>query len=390
MAAPRATTATAAMTRAGSTAATTPMVQIQTTRTVTTAEPGVVSEALRQAGLAPSFPWTWLLLAAGAYYLYRNRSSIQLPSIQLPQAGTPTSFQNAAQQAARAAIPSPPPATPVYLGTPTNLRVLGATAHSVIVATDPVVGALYYEWHDLANGELLARSPTPVAVIQGLQENTTYDVYVVAVGAQGARSQPSQPLLIRTTQGRPEGIVTEVNVPSVSVTLNVNLPQFIGPVNVPVAPAPQGAQPNAQPPQGVSPIPVQAEGKYSRPTSQVVNTPVGPAYALAPTAYSLSLPTHYTADQVAQLSNGAVHAPAVMPIPLGPELDPSSSRFNPQAIVETAVEQQNPVPPGYPFASFAQAQEAVNWWVRTHPNQPLPPDLNTVAQAWFAAGMPSG
>lgn len=367
----------------------TPYGTVTTTRVIRTAEPSVVQSALMQAGLyrppvprsGGGIPWLWILAGLGGYWYLRSRGAVTAP----PVGGTgsvPVTSSTVAP-------------VPTALGTPVNLRMLGATAHSVIVATDPILGATGYKWYNVADNNLLAQSSTEVAVIQGLQQNTDYDVYLVATGPFGTQSQPSSPLLIKTTTGAPEGIAVSVNVPAVTVNLNVpvnaNLTlQYIGPVNVPVTPTSSSSTPNTSAPSGVSVVPVSTSTQYAKPTSQIVDTPVGPAQALTPTAYSLGLPTHYSAAQVSQLSNGTVNKPAVMPIPLSPTLDPSSSSFNPQAIVETANEQSNPVPAGYPFASFAQSQEAINWWVRTHPSTPLPPDLQTVAQAWFAAGQPSG
>jgi len=357
-------------------------------RTIRTAEPSTLVTALSQAGLyhppAKSGNSNLLLLAAavGAYLWWKNKGAI----VASPVVGSGSSSGSVT------VVPTTPMAAPSALGTPDNLRVLGATASSVIVAVSPVLGARYYEWHDLANNEVLARSSTEVAVIDGLQENTDYDVYVVVIGSFGAQSQPSSPLLIKTTTGAPTGVAVSVNVPAVTVNLNVPVNanitlQYIGPVNIPVTPT--SGTPNFSAPAGVSTIPVSTSTQYAKPTSQIVDTPSGPAQALSPSSYALGLQTNYSAAQVFKLSNGTTNLPAVMPIPLSPTLDPSSSAFNPQAIVETANEQSNQVPSGYPFASYAQSQTAVNWWVRTHPQQPLPPDLPTVAQGWFAAGSPS-
>lgn len=93
------------------------------------------------------------------------------------------------------------------VGTPENLRMLGATAHSVIVTCDQVDNARWYEWHEYPSGLLLARSPSNVAVIQGLQENTTYDVFCVVVDINGNKGNPSQTLLVKTGLGAPVVIV---------------------------------------------------------------------------------------------------------------------------------------------------------------------------------------
>jgi len=361
-------------------------------RTIRSAEPAAVITAATQAGLyhppaKSNNNLLWLLAAAGAYFLYtRGGGGVLTLAQPVGRSGGGGSVGG------NVGVVPNPPSYPTELGTPSDLRVLGETAHSVIVATSPVLGATYYQWHDLTNNEVLARSNTEVAVIQGLQENTDYDVYVVAVGSFGAHSQPSAPLLIKTTTGAPIGLAVSVNVPPVTVNLNVPVNanitlQYIGPVNVPVTPT--SGSSNTSAPTDISTVPVSTSTQYAKPTSQIIDTPVGPAQALSPTAYALGLPTNYSAAQVFQLSNGTTNLPAVMPIAMSPTLDPSSSSFNPQAIVEAANEQRNAVPAGYPFASYAQSQTAVNWWVRNHSSAPLPPDLPTVAAAWFAAGQPS-
>ena len=94
---------------------------------------------------------------------------------------------------------SPALATP---GTPIELQQVGGTATSVTVECAMEATATLYSWYSYGSSNLLATSPTNVAVIDGLQTNTGYYVYVVASNASGS-SAPSQPLLVTTGAGSP-------------------------------------------------------------------------------------------------------------------------------------------------------------------------------------------
>lgn len=113
---------------------------------------------------------------------------------------------------------SPPLGIP---GAPEELQQIGGTAHSVIVECSPVQGAVQYNWYEYGTNLLLASSPTNIAVIQGLQSNTTYEVYCEAVNIAGEVSPPSPNLLIMTGAGSPEifyNVYTTVATPTTPST----------------------------------------------------------------------------------------------------------------------------------------------------------------------------
>jgi hypothetical protein len=134
-------------------------------------------------------------ILAGLAYLF----TLRRPVTTAP-AATGTAPTSAASIAATTGVTSPPPSPP---GAPAELYELGATAHSVLVACSPVTGAVAYEWREYGTDLILARSPTNVALIEGLQANTMYQVYCVAIGYDGQPGPPSAPLLVSTTQSGP-------------------------------------------------------------------------------------------------------------------------------------------------------------------------------------------
>lgn len=156
----------------------------------------------------PAIPPNLVNLGVGAAVAYGIYKYVLSRRQQTNTRGT------ASQQTGTGGVAVPqqvvPPAS-TQLGTPTNLQQLGGTAHSVIVECDPVLGAIRYDWYEATTGLRVASSPTNVAVIEGLQSNTYYMFYVVAVGYGGAQSPPSQPLLVKTGLGAPVVSVTEVN-----------------------------------------------------------------------------------------------------------------------------------------------------------------------------------
>jgi len=87
-------------------------------------------------------------------------------------------------------------------GAPVELQQVGGTATSVTVECAMESTATLYSWYSYGTNNLLATSPTNVAVIDGLQTNTGYYVYVIASNAAGD-SPPSQPLLVTTGAGSP-------------------------------------------------------------------------------------------------------------------------------------------------------------------------------------------
>jgi len=145
-----------------------------------------------------------VLAALGVYYFFLRPQ--QAPQVQPSSQGVPTPTSST--------LP-PPPGPP---GTPDLVQALGETAHSVVVETNPVEGALYYEWYEYPTDILLARSPTNIAVIEGLQSNTDYQVFPVAVGYDGQMSAPGPVGLIRTEPGSPIVNITEQVTPATTTT----------------------------------------------------------------------------------------------------------------------------------------------------------------------------
>jgi hypothetical protein len=285
-------------------------------------------------------------------------------------------------------IYAPPPA-PYSVGAPTYLSVLSATAHSALITANPVLGAVRYDLHDQSGLTLARATPAPGAApvwtVQGLQSGTNYTVYAVAIDSANRPGPPSVSLTFQTA--------TTTQVVPVEQVTNVNVTVNVAAAGLPVTPAPAGTPVTGSLPSGIAPIIVPASTKYARPTNQVVSTPVGPAYVLRPTAYALRLPTYYSASQVSALSGGSVNAPAVMPIPMSPQLDPTSSQFNPEAVVETATQQQRVSVPAQVAAlgvtSQAQLQAIINWYIRNNPDNPRLPTASDYVQAWLNAGSPA-
>jgi hypothetical protein len=192
-----------------------------------------------------------------------------------PRAEAPASAAGAAPTAGGTAVS----AAPVYLGTPSLLQVLGTTAHSAIVRSNPVDGAVSYSLHDYETGLTLARATpaagaSPVFNVQGLQSGTDYDFFVVAIGPQGQRSAPSQPVLART---QPEGTVVVEQVPVAAVSqapATSVAPTYPG---LPTVPSPSGGYTGAPP---IRPVQTQpstaATGVFSIVSVQPVNQPVQP------------------------------------------------------------------------------------------------------------------
>lgn len=162
----------------------------------------------------------WLLLgglAAVGYLLLRPS-----PTPPAPAPSTP-------------APPAPSPASPPLgvPGAPVELQQVGGTATSVTVECAPVVGAVQYNWYQYGTNLLLATSPTNVAIIDGLQANTAYEVYCVAINAAGQAGPPSQPLLVTTGAGSPVVYYNQFNYagtqpppspPQAAVTVTVLTP----------------------------------------------------------------------------------------------------------------------------------------------------------------------
>ncbi len=90
----------------------------------------------------------------------------------------------------------PPIAAP---GTPVSLTQTGATTDSVTLTWSPVAGAVAYGVYDYSTQVQLANTSTNTAVISGLQANTHYEVFVVAIGATGLTSAASQSTLVTTS-----------------------------------------------------------------------------------------------------------------------------------------------------------------------------------------------
>lgn len=153
--------------------------------------PAAVSTTSTYKGPNPSEHGSPLLLyaalAAGAYLLLGGSGA------------TSSATTSAVTSASGSSTGSPALATP---GVPIELQQVGGTATSVTVECAMEATATLYSWYSYGSSNLLATSPTNVAVIDGLQTNTGYYVYVVASNASGS-SAPSQPLLVTTGAGSP-------------------------------------------------------------------------------------------------------------------------------------------------------------------------------------------
>jgi len=149
---------------------------------------------------------TLAIAAAAAYFLLFRGTAGAAPSAAVPASSTPT---------AGASSGSPPLGAP---GAPVELQEIASTATSVTVECAPVDGAVQYNWYTYGTNLLLATSPTYVAVISGLQANTSYEVYCAAVNAVGQVGPPSEPLLITTQPAQPT-VTTVVTQPSPTVVV---------------------------------------------------------------------------------------------------------------------------------------------------------------------------
>lgn len=155
----------------------------------------------------------WVLIGVLGMVTYAVLTH-HVPSLAPTTGATPTN-PNAVEP-----VPGLTPSGLAPPGTPTELRELGATAHSVIVDCSPVVGATGYRWYLAGTRLPLAFSPTNTAVIEGLQANTAYDVVCAAVAPDGTEGGVSGPLLIRTTTARPQ-IYVPPNAPNVNVIIRL-------------------------------------------------------------------------------------------------------------------------------------------------------------------------
>jgi len=196
-------------------------------------------------------------ILAGLAYLF----TLRRPVTTAP-AATGTAPTSAASIAATTGVTSPPPSPP---GAPAELYELGATAHSVLVACSPVTGAVAYEWREYGTDLILARSPTNVALIEGLQANTMYQVYCVAIGYDGQPGPPSAPLLVSTT---PSGPVVYVGQPQ---QVQVVLQMLTTP----------GAAPNA--------------GQTAQASATTAPTPLGPVTVTVPATTPVGVPVTVSA-----------------------------------------------------------------------------------------------
>ena len=93
--------------------------------------------------------------------------------------------------------------------------------------------------------------------------------------------------------------------------------------------------------------------------------------ALAQHAQQLQAEASSIQAAVTHLGGGAYQTPfgqAIMPTNLG-------ANASPQAAIETAINQQQPVPAGYPYKTYADAQTAINQFTAANPGKALPGNL---------------
>lgn len=156
--------------------------------------PAAVSTTTKYSAPNPSSshgPSLLLLGAAGvgAFLLMRRGSA----TTSAASSGTVTTTAGGSSYSPALGVP----------GAPVELQQVGGTATSVTVECAEVTGATQYNWYQYGTNLLLGTSPSNVAVIQGLQTNTGYEVYCTAVNVDGQQSPPSQPLLVTTGAGSP-------------------------------------------------------------------------------------------------------------------------------------------------------------------------------------------
>lgn len=138
----------------------------------------------------------WLLVGGlvGAGYLLVKRppgpaTVPGLPVGQAPEQQVPAPSGGSA--------PSVPPSAPP--GAPVSLRQSGGTPYSVQLTWDIVQGAVAYDVYSYSPQLRLAEVYTNTATITNLQPNTNYQMFVVAIGADGQQSPPSAVITVSTS-----------------------------------------------------------------------------------------------------------------------------------------------------------------------------------------------
>ncbi len=389
------------------------------------ARPGTPVSITQVAADAHSVTMTWApVQGAVAYQVWQYA-----PMVQLAQTSTNTAVIGSLQAnthyevfvvAIGATGLQGPPSAPLLITTqtttppatvpsiPTALTVTDSTPTSITFSWAETAGATYYQIINDTTGQVSAPIQGTSATISGLSPGQTYTFALQACNNVGC-SNPSSLTVATTTVGvaaPPPSVPTTAAAPPSAVTPTpaVPLPPVAPPVLIPMPPqAPQfigstatGAT-SANLTIGWAPVAgatyyqvVHSTGQLLAQTSQTIAVLQGLAPGATISLYvracnssgcsnpsavgtfstaSLAAPTHVVSAQTG--------LPAVVPVGV----------TNPAEIAATSVQQQQPVPAGYPFASFAQAQEAVNWWSTTHPGQAVP-NLTTLAPLWQAAGSP--
>lgn len=260
--------------------------------------PAEVSTTSKYHGPNPSEKGTdWLLwgaLAAGGFLLFGGSTS------------SATATTSGAATVSGSSTGSPALATP---GAPIELQQVGGTATSVTVECAMEATATLYSWYSYGSSNLLATSPTNVAVIDGLQTNTGYYVYVVASNASGS-SAPSQPLLVTTGAGSPIFIYNENAPPTSTGSATTSAPTLAVSVATSASTATVGASVTATATLSGGPSntsPTVLGGQTAGPVSWAVTiagptgtaTGSGAGYSVATDTFTLDASGSYTVTAVA-------------------------------------------------------------------------------------------
>lgn len=261
--------------------------------------PASVSTTSTYKGPNPSEHGSNLLLygalAAGAYFLLGGSGAAS------------SATTSAVASASGSSTGSPALATP---GVPIELQQVGGTATSVTVECAMEATATLYSWYSYGSSNLLATSPTNVAVIDGLQTNTGYYVYVVASNASGS-SAPSQPLLVTTGAGSPVIIynqggatssATTSGAPALAVSVAVSATSVTVGASVNATATLSGGPTNTSPTVigGQSAGPVAWTFEMAGPTGTTSGS--GSGYSVATDAFTLDATGNYTITAVAAYS----------------------------------------------------------------------------------------
>lgn len=140
---------------------------------------------------------TYAILGAAAAVLYLLRSTAPSTAVTTTVSGV-TSVTTPS---------SPAISTP---GAPVSLTQTGSTTNSVTLTWSPVEGAVEYQIWQYSPRTLLGQTTTNQATITGLNPNTHYEVFIVALNVNGTAGSPSQPLLVITASSTQTATVPSI------------------------------------------------------------------------------------------------------------------------------------------------------------------------------------